>query len=380
MRLGLIVPGGFDRGERVITALLNLTGELAARHDVHVFAAGGPSGPGRYRRHGATVYQLASSPAVATAPGRLRGALQRAQLVSRLLREVRRVESTGRFDLLHAFWALDTALAAAWLGRGSRAPVVVSVGGGEAIWLPGIRYGGAGSIAGRLRTRAALRLADAITAGSVFAAEHLPSRAAARAHVIPLGVRCETWGGAPARPSGPPWRLLQIADLNLVKDQETLLQAFRQIVARLHDVTLDCVGEDTLRGQLQRRAAELGVADRVRFHGFLPQTRLPDLYHRAHLHLVSSRYESQGVAILEAAAAGLPTVGTTVGLIPAMAPEAARCVATGDATALANATSELLLDRVARESMGAAARRWARGHDAAWTAREFEAVYRSVLG
>jgi glycosyltransferase involved in cell wall biosynthesis len=379
MRLGLIVPGGFDRGDRVITALLNLTSELASRHDVHVFAADGPSGPGRYRRNGATIYQLDGEPDVTSVPGGRARAVRRWRFVSRLLREVHRVQASGKFDLLHAFWAVDTGLAATWIGRALRVPVVVTVGGGEAVWLPAIRYGGAGSIAGRWRTRVALRLADAITAGSPFAAGRLPAAAVARARIVPLGVRCETFSASPVRPAGPPWRLLQVADLNLVKDQETLLQAFRRIVDRLGDVSLDCVGEDTLRGHLGRRAMELGVAEHVRFHGFLPQASLPGLYRRAHVHLVSSLYESQGVAILEAAAAGLPTVGTAVGLMPAMAPVAARCVATGDATALSNATLELLTNSRAREAMGAAAQRWARDHDAGWTAREFESLYRSLL-
>jgi glycosyltransferase involved in cell wall biosynthesis len=379
VRLGLIVPGGFDRGDRVITALLNLTTELACRHDVHVFAADGPSGPGRYWRGGATVHQLAASSNLTARLGPGRRALRRGRFVSRLIGEVNRVQSTRPFDLLHAFWALDTGLTATLIGRRLGLPVVVTVGGGEAVWLPAIRYGGGGSIIGRLRTRAALRLASAITAGSVFAAQHLPGSASARTRIIPLGIRCETFDVVPDRPPGPPWRLLQVADLNLVKDQETLLQAFRQIVVRLGDVSLDCVGEDTLRGHLRRKADALGLSERVRFHGFLPQRMLPDLYRRAHLHVVSSLYESQGVAILEAAAAGLPTVGTAVGLIPTMAPGAARCVATGDANGLAQAVCEALVDGTARESMGAAAKRWALDHDAGWTAREFERVYASLV-
>ena len=378
MRLGLIVPGGFDRGDRVITALLNLTTELASRHEIHVFAADGPSGPGRYRRGGALVHQLGGSPDLTSRIGPLTRTFRRGRFVSRLLREVRRAQSTAPFDLLHAFWAIDTGLVATWIGRRLKLPVVLTVGGGEAVWLPAIRYGGAGSMLGRVRTRMALRLASAITAGSAFAAAQLPSAAAARARVVPLGVRCETFERPSNRPAGPPWRLLQVADLSPVKDQETLLQAFRQVVVRLGDVSLDCVGEDTLHGHLARRAQALGLAGRVRFHGFLPQRMLPDLYRDAHLHVVSSLYESQGVAILEAAAAGLPTVGTAVGLIPTLAPVAARCVGTGDASALANAMCELLVDRTARESMGAAAQRWAFDHDARWTALQFEQIYGSL--
>ncbi len=362
-----------------MTALLNLAGELARRHDVHVFAKDGPSGRGQYVREGARVNQLDGSPDLLEHPSRGRRLVRLASFASRLREGVGQVHATGAFDVLHGFWAFDPGLLAALMGRGLRVPVVLSVGGGEAVWLPDIGYGGARSWSGRARVRFALSLANAITAGSAFAARQLPDRTAARARVVPLGIRCETFAASPVRSPGPPWRLLQVADLNLVKDQETLLQAVRRIVDRLGDVSLDCIGEDTLGGRLQRRAAELGLAQHVRFHGFLPQRALPDFYQRAHLHVVSSRYESQGVAILEAAAAGLPTVGTAVGLLPSMAPAAARCVAVGDSAALADQACALLADKIGREGVGAAAQRWAQAHDAVWTAREFESIYAEVI-
>ncbi|MGA7123048.1 MAG: glycosyltransferase family 4 protein [Polyangiaceae bacterium] len=363
----------------MITALLNLAEELGSRHDLHVFTADGPSGPGRYRRAGANVYQLGGTADLAERSGRARRLSRLGRFLMSLVGEIRRIHAEGPFDLLHAFWALDTAFAATIVGRHLRVPVVVSVGGGEAVWIPAIAYGGAGSFAGRVRLNTSLRLAQAITAGSAFAIQNLPAFARRRARVIPLGVRCQTFDATPERPPGPPWRLLQIADLNLVKDQETLLRAFQCVVERLSDVSLDCIGEDTLNGELRSRANELGIGSYVRFHGFLPQRVLPDFYRRAHLHLVSSRYESQGVAILEAAAAGVPTVGTAVGLVPTLHPLAARCVPPGDAVALAEAISALLLDEAARRAMGAAARRWAHDHDARWTALEFERVYVSLL-
>lgn len=362
-----------------MTALLNLASELARRHDVHVFAKDGPSGRGQYVREGVSINQLDGSPELLVHPSRGRRLLRLASFASRLRQEVGRVHATGALDVLHGFWASDTGLLAALLGRRLRVPVVLSVGGGEAVWLPDIGYGGARSWSGRARVRVALALANAITAGSAFAARQLPHGVAARARVVPLGVRCETFAASPVRPPGPPWRLLQVADLNLVKDQETLLQALRRIVDRLGDVSLDCIGEDTLGGRLQRRAAQLGVAQHVRFHGFLPQRALPEFYRRAHLHIVSSRYESQGVAILEAASAGLPTVGTAVGLLPSMAPAAARCVAPGDSAALAELTCALLADHIGRQAVGAAAQRWAQAHDAVWTARQFESVYAEVI-
>jgi glycosyltransferase involved in cell wall biosynthesis len=384
VRLGLVVPGGFDPSGRegIIPALLALTEELGRRHDVRVFAAASRSGAAQYRIAGAAVTQLGRPDGVS----RRRGPLGFAQGAARLARLARSmdhwlasVEASGPLDLMHAFWADRTALLAAWQSRQRRIPLVVSVGGGEAIWLPEIRYGGASSRTGRAVTRAALRVADVVTAGSAFALGPLPRSVTARAQVVPLGVAGATFAAPPARPSGPPWRLLQVAGLVPVKDHLTALLALRRAVERLGDVRLDCVGEDSLGGAVQRRAAELGLGARVSFHGFLTQDRLAALYRRAHLNLLSSRYESQGVVILEAAAAGLPTVGTAVGLLPSLAPEAARCVAPGDSLALGDVICELLLDRPAREAMGAAAQHYANAHDATWTAQAFERIYASRL-
>jgi glycosyltransferase involved in cell wall biosynthesis len=363
LKLGLIVPGGFDpTGTRgTIPALVALAAELARRHQVRVFAASGRVGAGRYRLGDVEVTQLGPA-------GRLREAVELA----------RWVRAGGPFDVLHAFWADRHALLAAAFGRACGIPIVVSLGGGEAVWLDEIGYGGARTARGRAITRGALRMANAITAGSAYARRALPAGLAARAEIVPLGVETARFAAPPARPPGPPWRLLHVANLNRVKDQPTLLAALRQVVDRLGDVHLTCVGEDALAGEIQRQAQAMGLANHVSFPGFLPQDQLAPLYQRAHLHVLASRHESQGVVVLEAAAAGLPTVGTRVGLIDTLAPAAARAVAVGDATALADAICGLLLDVRLREEMGATAQAFATVHDVAWTTRSFEATYRRL--
>jgi glycosyltransferase involved in cell wall biosynthesis len=173
--------------------------------------------------------------------------------------------------------------------------------------------------------------------------------------------------------------LLHVANLNVVKDQDTLLSAFAQVAGRLGgDVTLDCVGADARAGAVQARAQALGLGDRIRFHGLLPPDRLAPFYRAAHLLVLSSRYESQGVVVLEAGAAGLPTVGTAVGLLPTLAPRAAQCVPPGQPGALAGAICDLLADDPRRQAMGAAAQEFARAHDGAATARAFEEIYRRL--
>ena len=379
MRIALISPGGFDPSgrENVIPALLALTRELASRHEVHVFAFGGPGPITRHSLAGAQVHQL-GDPSRVDLPRRFRGSRMVARYAWQLSQEFARVASRVPFQVLHAFWANEPGLLTALLGKLVRAPVIVSVGGGEASWIPGIRYGGAGSAVGRAITRVAMALAEEITVGSSFARSFLSPGAAERARVIPLGISCRELDASPVRPLGPPWRLLHVGSLNAVKDHGTLLAAFAQVLTRLGDVTLDCVGEDTLAGAVQNRARELNLHSRVRFWGFRASSELVPLYREAHLHLISSRYESQSVVVLEAAAAGLPTVGTAVGLLPTLSPEAASCVSAGDPGALAQEICALLTDEPRRLAMGQAAQAFARAHDVAWTARSFEDLYTSL--
>src|SRR4029453_10832408 len=90
------------------------------------------------------------------------------------------------------------------------------------------------------------------------------------------------------RPEGPPWRLLQVASLNPVKDHETLLRAFHLLLEHGIDARLDVVGEDTLDGAASQFATRLGVADRVCFPGFQPSDLLIPIYQRSHLFVLSS--------------------------------------------------------------------------------------------
>jgi glycosyltransferase involved in cell wall biosynthesis len=160
-----------------------------------------------------------------------------------------------------------------------------------------------------------------------------------------------------------------------VKDQTTLLRALAALEERGLRFEMDVVGEDTLRGEIQETTRKLGLAVRVRFHGFLPQARLRPLMEAAHLMMLSSRHETGPLAMLEAAVVGVPTVGTAVGHIAEWAPRAAVAVPVGDWSALASATGNLLRDedmrlRIAREALNRAIR-----EDADHTARSFQSIY-----
>ena len=373
MRIALIVPGGVDRSgrERVIPALLDLIERLARRHALLVVALEQEATPSTYALRGAQVVNL----------GRNRARLPGLGSWQRLRQTLAALAAHGGADVLHAFWLGATSTLAILAGRARRIPVVVSIGGGELVWLPEIGYGGAASWRHRQQVRLALRCAQAVTGGSRFAlAPVLPTRPDAR--LLPLGVDAARVGGLlPApRPPGPPWRLLHAASINRVKDPATLLHALRLVVDQEPAVHLDWFGEDTLGGAAQRLLSELRLDAHVTLHGVQPAATLAPYFRQAHLYVQSSRHDSQGVAVCEAAAAGVPTVGTAVGLVAELAPAAAWAAPVGDAAGLAQGILTLLADAGARASRGRAAQAWAQAFDADWTAVAFAALYREVIG
>jgi len=370
LRIGLIAPGGLDRTGRrdVIPALLSLTERLSRNHRVTVVVVRQEPEPSRFSLLGADVVNLGYM--TAARPGRVS-----LRCLFRMLVALGR--DGWSFDVLHAFWIAECGVLAALAGQLWRVPVVVSVGGGELVWVPQVAYGGRGDWQCRAQSAIALWCAAAVTAGSHYARRPLAGHRSVT-RIVPLGVDTARFHGPLERPDGPPWRLLHVASLNRVKNQGMLLRAVQLVQDQLLGVRLDIVGEDFLDSALQEMAAELGLSEVVHFHGPLDHEAIVPLYRQAHLYLQASWHESQGVAVCEAAACGVPTVGTAVGLVADLAPAAAYIVPADDAAAMATAILTLLGDRPQRERLGRAAQAWARAHDADWTAATFAALYRQL--
>jgi glycosyltransferase involved in cell wall biosynthesis len=145
------------------------------------------------------------------------------------------------------------------------------------------------------------------------------------------------------------------------------------------DFEMDIVGEDTLHGEIQAMAEAMGLSRAIRFRGFLPHRQLRPLVEQADLLIHSSRYEAGPLVMLEAAVAGIPTVGTAVGHIAEWAPDAAVSVPVGDSAGLAGAISRLLLNERVRFDIASEAMRRAVREDADYTAERFRALYRGLI-
>lgn len=364
MNIALLVPGGVDRSgvERVIPALLWLIERLTRRHTVRVFTLRQERAPSTWELLGARVHNVGTD-----------GGWRR-RLFASIAQEHRLVP----FDVVHAFWGGMGAFAAI-AGWRHRIPVLVHLAGGELVAIREIEYGGRRTVRGRLAMRLAAAGARRVTVASAPMQE-LAARHGIASERIPLGVALDRWPvGAPRRrdPSRPA-RLLHVGDLNPVKDHRTLLTAAAHLRDAGVEFQLDLVGCDTMNGAVQRMIGALGIDAVAKWHGALGRDALRALVDEAHLLLISSRHEAGPVAMLEAAVAGVPTVGTAVGHVTEWAPTSAVAVPVGDGMALAREAAALLADEPRRLALALEAMRKATTFDADFTAERFESIYQEL--
>jgi glycosyltransferase involved in cell wall biosynthesis len=102
--------------------------------------------------------------------------------------------------------------------------------------------------------------------------------------------------------------------LTAIKNHDWLLRAFRELAGRHSEALLAIAGDGDLREALERLARDLGIADRVRFLGWVRDLR--DHYAAADVVVLTSRNEGTPVALIESIAAGCPVVATSVGGVP----------------------------------------------------------------
>lgn len=130
-----------------------------------------------------------------------------------------------------------------------------------------------------------------------------------------------------------------------------------EALARVPDVALLVLGDGPERAKLERRAGELGLADRVRFLGAGTRDDVIALFRAVDAALLTSAWENLPHTLLEALATGTPVIATAVGGIPEVVrdEENGLLVPPRDIAAIASAIDRLVHDDALRASLAAAA-------------------------
>jgi glycosyltransferase involved in cell wall biosynthesis len=177
-----------------------------------------------------------------------------------------------------------------------------------------------------------------------------------RIRIVPNGVRVDL-AEPRTRGSERELRVVTLGALGTRKGHFEILDAIAQLPS--DGLRFVFAGEDEFGGEeaeLRTRAAELGVTDRVEFVGAVTGRAKWRLLADADVFLLPSRGENMPNAVLEAMAAGLPVVCTSVGALPEMLDAGAIFVPTNDAGAIAAALREIAGDPERRTAMGRANR------------------------
>ncbi len=107
-------------------------------------------------------------------------------------------------------------------------------------------------------------------------------------------------------------RMVVLGRLVPHKRVDVVLHALAALRDERPGLHLDVCGQGPDRPRLEALAARLDLADRVTFHGFLPEAAKERLLRRAALHVCASDVEGWGQAVVEAAGYGVPTVARDV--------------------------------------------------------------------
>ena len=174
-------------------------------------------------------------------------------------------------------------------------------------------------------------------------------------------------------------RVVVLSRLVPHKQIEDALDAVAMLRTRVPDLHLDVVGGGWWHDRLVEHAQRLGIANAVTFHGHVDEETKHAVVQRCWVHLLPSRKEGWGLAVVEAAQHGVPTIGyrSSGGLVDSVV-DGVTGLLVDDRDDMVDRLEGLLSDRVLREELGAKAE--ARSREFSWpqSAAAMQAVLDTV--
>jgi len=150
-----------------------------------------------------------------------------------------------------------------------------------------------------------------------------PAAGSTPIHVVHCGIDTAAYPYRSRQiPPDGPVRALTVASLQAYKGHAVLFRALAIGGPAVDRITVDLIGDGVLRDELQRLAIDLGIAERIRFHGSRTESEVRAALADADLFILPSvvapdgQMEGLPVALMEALASGVSTVSTALSGIP----------------------------------------------------------------
>ncbi|WP_251452828.1 glycosyltransferase [Microbacterium sp. Marseille-Q6648] len=220
-------------------------------------------------------------------------------------------------------------------------------------------------------------LTRAVTTPTRKAADFLENTIDIRG-VMPVSCGLEAKNYTPDLTPRDAHRLVFVGRLTTEKQIDVILRALTKLDPAL-DVQFDVVGNGDQRRNLEELAGQLGLADRVRFHGHTTDEELRGFLTRASVFVIASIAELQSIATMEAMASGLPIVAADAVALPHLVHDGENgyLFRPGDADDLAAKINRVLRQTPdERRRMQEASLEGVKVHDMTRTLETFEALYR----
>lgn len=195
---------------------------------------------------------------------------------------------------------------------------------------------------------------------------------------VPFG---ETKDFVPA-PREPGFTVSYVGRLSPEKNIPYLLTAFAKLLTKLPDATLWIAGQGPQGEQLKKICRKLGIAQRVKFLGFLAPRELARYYAACDVFVLPSIEETQSIVALEAMWFGKPLIVTNriISAAELVDPGINGCIVNADSPDdLSERLFELSKDQPLRESMGAAGKQKAQAYRLESVVDQLEIAYREQV-
>lgn len=282
-----------------------------------------------------------------------------------------RVQREFSADLLHAHWWFPAGILGVTASALTGTPCVVTSHGSDVRFAQSLSYA-------RPFFRSVMRGSAAVTTVSTWLAHQVTAmdpRIAPRVEPMPVATDLFRADAGPRDPG----RILFVGRLNEQKGLRRLLHAMAAMSAA---ASLDVIGDGPEAESLRDDAKVLGLTERIRWHGALPQPAIATFYQQAALLAVPSLGEGLGLAAVEAQMCGTPVVAFDSGGVAdsVSANVSALLVPAGDIPAFSDALNALVSNPGRARAMGAAGATWARDRFApAVVAAHYAEIYRGAL-